>query len=105
MDGENNGNPYEQMDDLGGFSHYFWFNTQIGKRETSKKKTIGSEQWTASSMSRTQPSTTIPLGKEARTSTEKARPVQEVPTIPSVKRFGLLHDSHILRDPKVIHIP
>ena len=23
MDGENNGKPYEQMDDLG-FSHYFW---------------------------------------------------------------------------------
>ena len=32
MDGENNGSgkPYEQMDDLGGFSHpYFWFNTLI----------------------------------------------------------------------------
>ena len=29
MDGENNGSkPYEQMDDLGGFYHpYFWFNT------------------------------------------------------------------------------
>ena len=27
MDGENNGKPYEQMDDLGGFPHYFWFNT------------------------------------------------------------------------------
>ena len=24
MDGENNGKPYEQMDDFGGFSHYFW---------------------------------------------------------------------------------
>ena len=24
MDGENNGTPYEQMDDLGGFSTYFW---------------------------------------------------------------------------------
>ena len=24
MDGENNGKPYEQMDDLGGFSSYFW---------------------------------------------------------------------------------
>ena len=31
MDGENNGKPYEQMDNLGGgFSNpYFWFNTQI----------------------------------------------------------------------------
>ena len=29
MDGENHGKPYEQMDDLGGFSHDFWFNTQI----------------------------------------------------------------------------
>ncbi len=24
MDGENNGKPYEQMDDLGGFHPYFW---------------------------------------------------------------------------------
>ena len=29
MDGENNGKPYEQMDDLGGKHHYFWFNTHI----------------------------------------------------------------------------
>ena len=30
MDGENNGKPYFLMDDLGRFSHpYFWFNTQI----------------------------------------------------------------------------
>ena len=30
MDGENNGSkPYEQMDDLGFFSHYFWFNTHV----------------------------------------------------------------------------
>ena len=30
MDGENNGSkPYEQMDDLGRFSPYFWFNTHI----------------------------------------------------------------------------
>ena len=30
MDGENNGKPYEQMDDLGGFYHpYFWFNTHM----------------------------------------------------------------------------
>ena len=29
MDGENNGKPYEQMDDLGGFPHYFWFNTHL----------------------------------------------------------------------------
>ncbi len=29
MDGENDGSkPYEQMDDLGGFPPYFWFNTQ-----------------------------------------------------------------------------
>ena len=28
MDGENNGKPYEQMDDLGGFP-YFWFNTHL----------------------------------------------------------------------------
>ena len=27
MDGENNGQPYEQMDDLGGKHPYFWFNT------------------------------------------------------------------------------
>ncbi len=27
MDGENNGKPYEQMDDLGGKNPYFWFNT------------------------------------------------------------------------------
>ncbi len=33
MDGENNGSkPYEQMDDLGGFFHpYFWFNTHWEK--------------------------------------------------------------------------
>ena len=31
MDGENNGSkPYEQMDDLGGFSHpYFWVDTHM----------------------------------------------------------------------------
>ena len=30
MDGEHKGNPYEQMDDLGGFYHpYFWVDTQI----------------------------------------------------------------------------
>ena len=30
MDGENSGKSYEQMDDLGGSSHpYFWFNTHI----------------------------------------------------------------------------
>ena len=29
MDGENNGKPYEQMDDLGGKNPYFWFNTHI----------------------------------------------------------------------------
>ena len=29
MHGENNGKPYEQMDDLGFFSHYFWFNIHI----------------------------------------------------------------------------
>ena len=30
MDGENNGKPYEHMDDLGGFIYpYFWVNTQI----------------------------------------------------------------------------
>ena len=29
MDGENNGKPYEQMDDLGVSHPYFWFNTQI----------------------------------------------------------------------------
>ena len=29
MDGENNGKPYEQMDDLGGKNPYFWFNTQF----------------------------------------------------------------------------
>ena len=34
MDGENNGKPYEQMDDLGGFSPYFWFNTHMGNMET-----------------------------------------------------------------------
>ena len=28
MDGENKGKPYEQMDDLGGKNHYFWFNTR-----------------------------------------------------------------------------
>ena len=27
MDGENNGTPYEQMDDLGCKNPYFWFNT------------------------------------------------------------------------------
>ena len=32
MDAENNGSkPYEQMDDLGGFSHYFWVDTQMQK--------------------------------------------------------------------------
>ena len=30
MDGENNGKPYEQMDDLGGKRYpYFWFNTHL----------------------------------------------------------------------------
>ena len=29
MDGENNGKPYEQMDDLGGFPPFFWFNTHM----------------------------------------------------------------------------
>ncbi len=29
MDGENNGKPYEQMDDLGVFYHYFLFNTHV----------------------------------------------------------------------------
>ncbi len=30
MDGENNGSkPYEQMDDLGGKKHHFWFNTHV----------------------------------------------------------------------------
>ncbi len=30
MDGENNGSkPYEQMDDLGVNTPYFWFNTQM----------------------------------------------------------------------------
>ena len=29
MDGENNGKPYEQMDDLGVFHLYFWFNTHL----------------------------------------------------------------------------
>ena len=27
MDGETNGKPYEQMDDLGGKKTYFWVNT------------------------------------------------------------------------------
>ena len=29
MDGENNGKPHEQMDDLGWFSHYFWVGLPI----------------------------------------------------------------------------
>ncbi len=29
MDGENHGKPYEQMDDLGGFHPYFWFNSHV----------------------------------------------------------------------------
>ena len=29
MDGENNGKPYEQMDDLGVIYPYLWFNTQL----------------------------------------------------------------------------
>ena len=29
MDGENNGNPYEQMDDLGGFYHPLFLETPI----------------------------------------------------------------------------
>ena len=29
MDGLYHGKPYEQMDDLGGFSHDFWFNTHM----------------------------------------------------------------------------
>ncbi len=34
MDGENNGKPYEQMDDLGVPQNpYFWFNTQISKTQ------------------------------------------------------------------------
>ena len=31
MDGLFHGKPYEQMDDLGGFHPYFWFNTHIQK--------------------------------------------------------------------------
>ena len=34
MDGLFHGKPYEQMDDLGGFSHYFWFNTHFGEDQT-----------------------------------------------------------------------
>ncbi len=38
MDGENNGNPYEQMDDLGGKTHYFSVFTPIYlDRPTSDK--------------------------------------------------------------------
>ena len=29
MDGENNGKPYEQMDDLGGKHPYFWVDTHM----------------------------------------------------------------------------
>ena len=29
MDGENNGTPYEQMDDFEGKNPYFWFNTHM----------------------------------------------------------------------------
>ena len=29
MDGENKGKPYEQMDDLGIFPHYFWVDTHL----------------------------------------------------------------------------
>ena len=35
MDGENNGKPYEQMDDLGGFPTIFG-NTHIDVRESSQ---------------------------------------------------------------------
>ena len=35
MDGENNGSkPYEQMDDLGIYHPYFWFNTPIQHIQT-----------------------------------------------------------------------
>ena len=39
MDGENKGKPYEQMDDLGGFYHpYFWFNTHILSGKFTQKR-------------------------------------------------------------------
>ena len=34
MDGLFHGKPYEQMDDWGGFSHYFWFNTHFSTGES-----------------------------------------------------------------------
>ena len=37
MDGENNGKPYEQMDDLGVFP-YFWFNTHIQVTTASRSR-------------------------------------------------------------------
>ena len=51
MDGENNGKPYEQMDDLGIFI-YFWFNTHIPlpKKEKHITKNFGDHfNWKRSS--------------------------------------------------------
>ena len=36
MDGLFHGKAYEQMDDLGGKNHYFWFNTQLATTTLSK---------------------------------------------------------------------
>ena len=47
MDGWFHGKPYEQMDDLGGFHHpYFWFNTHIGKWLVRNPPGFSGPKWT-----------------------------------------------------------
>ena len=41
MDGENHGKPYYLMDDLGGFSPYFWVDTHIEKIWKTSTKQCG----------------------------------------------------------------
>ena len=49
MDGENNGNPYEQMDDLGGFPIIFGltplFFGQINENKTSNQKSEATKEF------------------------------------------------------------
>ena len=49
MEGDYNGKPYEQMDDLGGKNPYIWFNTQIKDRHLSKlppsRERIDGDRW------------------------------------------------------------
>ncbi len=54
MDGENNGKPYEQMDDLGGFTTPIFGSTPISQRSKDKK---------------------VPFRRHIKLCTRKSRPV------------------------------